>query len=103
MLHEALYLQSLCRHTGWPVATLGLSPGLVLFLLGLCAGGDADDGPKVNERDSDDAKTDPKPEPLLGCDCWSGEAAIETFWLAAFRSAAMPRGRDEKGGVVPVE
>lgn len=63
-------------------------------------GGDADDGPKVNERDKDDARADPKPDPLFG---WSGEAAIETLWLMAFRSAAMPRGRDVYGGVVPVE
>lgn len=28
---------------------------------------------------------------------------METLWLIAFRSAAIARGQDVKGGVVPVE
>lgn len=28
---------------------------------------------------------------------------MDTLWLGCFRSAAMPRGRDMNGGVVPVE
>lgn len=70
----------------------------------LLVGGDADDGPNVNERDNEDANTDPNPDPLRAWDCWSGDAAMETLWLGCFRwSAAMPRGRDMNGGVVPVE
>ena len=69
----------------------------------LLVGGDADDGPNVNERDREDANTDPNPDPLRVWNCWSGDAAMETFWLGVFRSAAMPRGRDMNGGVVPVE
>lgn len=89
--------------TACPVATLGLSWGVCFFLSILVIGGDAEDGPKVNERDNDDANTDPNPDPLRGCDCWSGDAVMETLWLRDFRSAAMPRGRDMNGGVVPVE
>jgi hypothetical protein len=34
------------------------------------AGGDADEGPKVKERDNEDASTDPNPDPpLRGWDC----------------------------------
>jgi hypothetical protein len=51
------------------VATLGLSWGVGFFLSSLLVGGDADDGPKVKERDNDDASTDPNPDPLRGCDC----------------------------------
>ena len=57
----------------------------------LLVGGDADDGPNVNERDREDANTDPNPDPLRVWNCWSGDAAMETFWLGVFRSAAMPR------------
>ena len=51
------------------VATLGLSPGLCFFLprlLRWVTAGDADDGPNVNERDSEEARTDPNPDPLRG-------------------------------------
>ena len=51
------------------VVTLGFSPVFDFFLLKMFAGGDADDGPKVNDLDNDDASTDPNPEPLRGWDC----------------------------------
>ena len=89
--------------TASPVATLGLSPGLCFFLLILTTGGDADEGPKVNEREKEEAKTDPNPDPLRGWNCWSGDAATEVFWVLTFRSAAIPLGREVKGGVVPVD
>lgn len=65
--------------TACPVATLGLSWGVGFFLSIRLSGGDADDGPNVNERDNEDANTDPNPDPLRGWDCWSGDAAIETL------------------------
>ena len=49
------------------------------FLLKVLVGGDVEDGPKVNERENDDASADPKPDPLRGWDCCSGEAAMETL------------------------
>lgn len=82
---------------------LGLPFGLCFFLLRALAGGDADDGPNVKERENEDAKTEPIPEPPRDCDCWSGEVAIEVLWLANFLSAAMGPGRKAVGGVVPVE
>ena len=33
------------------------------FLSRLLMGGEADDGPKVNDRDNDEASTEPKPDP----------------------------------------
>ena len=46
------------------VAKPAFSPVLGFFLPRRFAGGDADDGPKVNDRDNDDASTDPSPDPL---------------------------------------
>jgi len=67
------------------------------------AGGEADDGPKVKDRDRDDARADPIPELLRGTECWSGEAEIERPWMLLFLSAVTAPARDATGGVVPVE
>lgn len=50
--------------TACPVATPGLSWGVVFFLSILLVGGDEDDGPNVNDRDKEDANTDPNADPL---------------------------------------
>ena len=61
-----------------PVVVLGLPPGLCFFLDKVCPGGDADEGPNVKEREREEASTEPNPDPLRVCDCWSGEAAMDT-------------------------
>jgi hypothetical protein len=85
-------------HTGCVVPTLGLSLESAFFLVNALVGGDAEDGPNVNERDNEDANTDPNPDPpLRGWECWSGDAAIGTLWLIAFRSAAIaPRASRDR-------
>jgi hypothetical protein len=56
-------------HTVGRVTAPGLWPGLGFFFPRWLAGGEADEGPKVKERDNDEASTDPNPDPLRGCDC----------------------------------
>lgn len=61
------------------MGALGLPLGLCFLLPKTLAGGEADDGPNVKDRESEEANTEPIPEPLRGCDCWSRDAAIETL------------------------
>ena len=103
MAETGFAVKALVTHTPGPPTVLGLPLGLKTFCDKAVAGGDADEGPNVRERERDEARTEPMPEPLRGCDCWSGEAAIAMFWVHVFRSAARGPARVARGGVVPVE
>jgi hypothetical protein len=55
--------------------------GLAFFLaLPLAGGEEDDDRPNVKERDSEDARAVPKPEPFRVIEGWSGEPDIEREW-----------------------
>ena len=63
--------------------TAGVPLGLSLCKLEFClfrvsAGGEDDEGPKVNDLEKEDAMTDPNPDPLRCWYCWSGDAAKES-------------------------
>ena len=99
----ALALELLGVHAPGPPSARALSFWACFLLSRSLAGGDAEDGPNVKDREREDASADPKPVPVRGCDCWSGEAANDGFWVTALLSTPNPLARESKGGVVPVE